>query len=312
MSFSSDVKIEITQGKLPKQAAAQAACYAAACFGKTFDASGLSVQNEQEAIVQYLRKLFARCGMTGQVEALPRASGVIYEFHLNHPEEVAKMHALFETTGQQTSLQINPKLIATPEAVRAFVAVAFLCAGTITNPEKEYNLEYNTSRFNLAKGFESLLAQYEFGPHRTQRKGSNVIYVKASEHVADLLTFMGAQNASMEIMNQKAYKSIRNKTNRITNCDTANLGKTAAANAQTIKAIRIIESLDGMQALSEPLQQAAQKRMEHPDLPLAKLTETFEPPISKSGLSHRMKKLEAIAAQLQHNQAEASAQTAQV
>ncbi len=298
MSFSSDVKLEITQRKLPQKQAAVAACYAVACFGKCFDAYGVSAQTDQEAIAKHLCKLFARCGVVGYLAQLPRPSGTVYEFKVAAPDEVQKMHALFGTTGREPSLQINPKLIEGTEAVRAYVATAFLCGGTITNPEKEYSLEFTTSRFNLAKNFESLLAQYEFTPHRTQRKGSNVIYVKASARVEDLLTFMGANNASMEIMNQAMLKAIRNKSNRLTNCDTANISKTAAANAQTIKAIRALEAQDALAALPEPLQIAARQRMQYPDLPLAKLAETFDPPLSKSGLSHRMKKIEAIAAQV--------------
>ncbi len=298
MSFSADVKIEITQRKPPKKEAAIAACYAVACFSKTFDAYGVTMQTEQEAIAQHIRKLFARCGVVGVIATLPRAHGEVYEFRVAVREEAQKMHALFGTTGKETNVQINPKLIPTPEAVRAFVGTAFLCAGTITDPQKEYNLEFSTQRFNLAKDFESLLAQYEFAPHRTQRKGSNVIYVKASARVEELLAFMGANQASMEIMNQKAFKSIRNNTNRITNCDTANLSKTAAANAQTMKAIRTLEALDAFDALPEQLQIAAQKRMQYPDLALAQLAETFDPPLSKSGLSHRMKKIEALATQL--------------
>ncbi|MFI3168830.1 MAG: DNA-binding protein WhiA [Faecalibacterium sp.] len=306
MSFSSDVKLEITQKKLPKPEAAKAACYAVACFGKNFDAYSVSMQTEQEAIAKHLLKLFARCGIDGEIKTQQRPSGAFYEFCVVSPDQVQKMHALFGTTGRETSLQINPSLIASVDAVQAFVAAAFLCAGTITDPEKEYNLEFNTPRFNLSKDFEALLAQYEFKPHRTQRKGSNVIYIKASEKVADLLTFMRANNASMEIMNRKVYKSIRNKTNRLTNCDTANLGKTAAANALTIKAIRTIEEFTAFDALPQQLQEAAQKRLAHPDMPLAKLAETFTPPLSKSGLSHRMKKIEAIAADLQQKQAQAA------
>ncbi len=307
MSFSSDVKIEISQRKLPPKEAARAACYAVACFGKSFDAYGVVMQTEQEVVAKYISKLFARCDVVGQIVPLPRPSGEVYEFRVAQQAQAQNMHALLGTTGREPSLQINPRLIASADAVRAFVSTAFLCAGTITNPEKEYNLEFSTSRFNLAKDFEALLAQYEFTPHRTQRKGSNVIYIKASEKVADLLTFMRANNASMEIMNQKAYKSIRNATNRITNCDTANLGKTAAANALTIKAIRVLEAADAFTTLPETLQQAAQKRMEYPDMPLAKLAEMFEPPLSKSGLSHRMKKIEALAANLQARQAQAAA-----
>ncbi len=301
MSFSSDVKNEITQKKLPKNAAALAACYAFACFGKVFDEHNLVLQSELEAVAQYARKVFAICGATGAVEAIPRANGAVYELRVCG-DELQKLHALLHTTGTECSLQINPALLPTAEAVRAFVASAFLCAGTMTDPQKEYNLEYTTARHNLAKDFEALLAQYEFSPHRTCRKGTNVVYIKASACIEDLLAFMGAGNASIEIMNQKLFKSIRNQSNRLTNCDTANMSKTAAANAQTMKAIRYLQGCGAFDTLPESLKEAAYQRMEHPDAPLAQLAQGFTPPISKSGLSHRMKKIELLAATLQAQQ----------
>ena len=116
-----------------------------------------------------------------------------------------------------------------------------MCSGTVIDPQKEYNLEFLTSRTNLARDFEALLAEHEFAPHRTRRNGVNLIYVKTGANVERLLSFMGAGNAAEEMHAQKAFKQVRNQTNRQTNCDTANLGKTARANAQTLKAIRFLE-----------------------------------------------------------------------
>ena len=123
----------------------------------------------------------------------------------------------------------------------------------------------------------------------------NLIYVKTGANVERLLSFMGAGNAAEEMHAQKAFKQVRNQTNRQTNCDTANLGKTARANAQTLKAIRFLEEQGALKTLPEALQQAAARRLEYPDLSLAALCGCFDPPMSKSGLSHRMKKLEALA-----------------
>ena len=123
----------------------------------------------------------------------------------------------------------------------------------------------------------------------------NLVYVKNSANLERLLRFMGAAGAAEEIHAQKAFKQVRNQTNRQTNCDTANLGKTARANAQTLKAIRFLEEQGALKALPEALQQAAARRLEYPDLSLAALCGCFDPPMSKSGLSHRMKKLEALA-----------------
>ena len=185
--------------------------------------------------------------------------------------------------------------------VSAYIGAAFLCSGTVIDPQKEYNLEFLTSRTNLARDFEALLAEHEFAPHRTRRNGVNLIYVKTGANVERLLSFMGAVNAAEEMHAQKAFKQVRNQTNRQTNCDTANLGKTARANAQTLKAIRFLEEQDALSTLPEVLQQAAAKRMQYPDLSLTALCGCFEPAVSKSGLSHRMKKLEALAENLRKN-----------
>ena len=205
---------------------------------------------------------------------------------------------LFGTTGSETSLQIDPGLIRCQTCVSAYISTAFLCGGTVTDPQKEYNLEFLTGRTNLAKDFEALLAEHEFAPHRTRRNGVNLIYVKSSASVERILAFMGAAEASARMNAQKAVKQLRNQINRQTNCDTANLGKTARANAQTTRAIRFLQEQGALETLPEVLQQAAAMRMENPDLSLTALCACFDPPVSKSGLSHRMKKLEALAEDL--------------
>ena len=276
----------------------RAAAYGIACFAKYFDARGLVLQTEQELTARVAEQLFARCGVQGTVLEKPRPSGVVYEFGIREPEQVRRMHELFGTTGSETSLQIDPGLIRCQTCVSAYISTAFLCGGTVTDPQKEYNLEFLTGRTNLAKDFEALLAEHEFAPHRTRRNGVNLIYVKSSASVERILAFMGAAEASAQMNAQKAVKQLRNQINRQTNCDTANLGKTARANAQTTRAIRFLQEQGALETLPEVLQQAAAMRMENPDLSLTALCACFEPPVSKSGLSHRMKKLEALAEDL--------------
>ena len=301
MSFASQAREEIARRSLQKDCCVRAAAYGIACFAKYFDASGLVLQTEQELTTQVASQLFARCGVQGDVIEKQRPSGVVYEFSIRAPEQVARMHELFGTTGTETSLQIDPRLIRCQTCVSAYIGAAFLCSGTVTDPQKEYNIEFLTSRTNLARDFEALLAEHEFAPHRTRRNGINLIYVKASANVERLLRFMGAADAAEQMHTLKAFKQVRNQTNRQTNCDTANLGKTARANAQTLKAIRFLEENDALRTLPEVLQEAAAKRMQNPDLSLTALCGCFDPPVSKSGLSHRMKKLEALAETLRQN-----------
>ena len=300
-SFASRAREEIAQRSIQKDCCVRAAAYGIACFAKYFDTKGLVVQTEQQETVQAAQQLFARCGVQGEILHKQRPSGVLYEFNIRAPEQVARVHELFGTTGSETSLQIDPRLIRCQTCVSAYIGAAFLCSGTVIDPQKEYNLEFLTSRTNLARDFEALLAEHEFAPHRTRRNGVNLIYVKTGANVERLLSFMGAGNAAEEMHAQKAFKQVRNQTNRQTNCDTANLGKTARANAQTLKAIRFLEEQDALSTLPEVLQEAAAKRMQYPDLSLTALCGCFEPPVSKSGLSHRMKKLEALAENLRKN-----------
>ncbi|MGN0708137.1 MAG: DNA-binding protein WhiA [Faecalibacterium sp.] len=295
MSFASDAREEIAQRSLQKDCCVRAAAYGIACFAKYFDARGLVLQTEQQQTAKLACRLFARCGVQGEILEKSRPSGVLYEFGIRAPEQVARMHELFGTTGMETSLQIDPRLIRCQICVSAYIGMAFLCSGTVTDPQKEYNIEFLTPRTNLARDFEALLAEHEFAPHRTRRNGVNLVYVKTGANVQKLLAFLGAANAAEQLGAQKAVKQVRNTINRQTNCDTANLGKTARANAQTLKAVRYLQEHDALQTLPPPLQEAAAKRMAHPDLPLAALCACFEPEISKSGLSHRMKKLEALA-----------------
>ena len=245
MSFASRAREEIAQRSLQKDCCVRAAAYGFACFAKYFDKGGLVLQTEQPHTVQLARELFARCGVQGDVLEKQRPSGVLYEFNIREPEQVARMHELFGTTGSETSLQIDPALIRCQTCVSAYIGAAFLCSGTVTDPQKEYNLEFLTARTNLARDFEALLAEHEFAPHRTRRNGVNLIYVKTGANVERLLSFMGAGNAAEEMHAQKAFKQVRNQTNRQTNCDTANLGKTARANAQTLKAIQEAEAYHG-------------------------------------------------------------------
>ena len=297
MSFASRAREEIAQRslQLQKDCCVRAAAYGVACFAKYFDARGLVLQTEQELTARVAEQLFARCGVQGTILEKARPSGVVYEFNIREPEQVARMHELFGTTGSETSLQIDPQLIRCQTCVSAYIGAAFLCSGTVTDPQKEYNLEFLTGRTNLARDFEALLAEHEFAPHRTRRNGVNLIYVKSSANVERILAFMGAAKASAQINAQKAVKQLRNQINRHTNCDTANLSKTVLANAKTAKAIRFLQEQNALETLPEVLQEAAAKRLEYPDLSLTALCACFDPPVSKSGLSHRMKKLEALA-----------------
>lgn len=302
MSFSQDVKEELCSKKLPSNCCLQAACYGAACFAKYFDARGIVLQTETQAVAVYVKKLFQRCDIHGEIETKDRPSGAVYEFSVKAPNDVTRMLELFGHSGNETSLKINTENFNCARCYSAFVTTAFLCGGTITDPAKEYSLEFFTPKFNLAKDFEGILAEHEFQPHRTNRKGANVVYIKASEKIENILAYMGAGKAAMNIMNSRMYKDVRNKTNRLSNCEAANINKRVQATVQVKKAMDYLQKRGFWEDLSPQVKTAAVMRLLHPECSLAELAALFDPPVSKSGLSHQLKKVTDTAKALQEKE----------
>lgn len=299
MSFSLEVKTEIVNKKVVLPCCVQSACYAFACFAKYFDSRGIVLQTEIENVALYAKKMFRRCGIFGEIKSKERLNGLIYEFSITDHENVKNMLNLFGHNGNETTLRIHPENFHCERCYHVFVSAAFLCSGTITDPEKEYSLEFLTPRYSLARDFEGILAEHEFQPHRTLRKGTSVIYLKASEKIENLLAYMGAGKAAMSIMNSRMLKEMRNNTNRINNCEMANIHKRIQASMHVKKAIRYLEENNALDSLPDQLKKAADMRLRYPEYTLSELASVFDPPISKSGLSHQLKKIVEIANSIQ-------------
>lgn len=299
MSFSQEVKNEILRHRITKPCCNVAAAYAVACFGKYFDDRGVVLQTENEGVAQLAQKVYRRCGIQGQLLRKERPTGPVFEFSVKDAQEIQKMLELFGHTGREPTLRIRPEHFKCQKCAQTFIATAFLCCGTMTDPEKSYNLEFLSTRHYLSQQLEAMLAEHDFHPRRALRKGANTVYVKAADHIEDLLTFMGAGGAAMRIMDQRLYNEMRNKTNRLSNCETANLGKSVQAVVQVQMAIQRLKDAGALATLPEPLRQTAKMRMQYPDLPLAKLAQKMDPPVSKAGLSHRLKRIQEAAQRLQ-------------
>lgn len=290
MSFTQDAKTEIAQKQPQRPCCLTAACYGIACFGRYFDAKGVVLHTEQEYIASWAGAVYEQAGVRGDV-TMRKSSGKGFEFSVKDPYEVDKLLAMFTHTGEETAVRIKPEIFECDACFAAFTAAAFLCAGVVTDPQKGYMLEFISHRHGMLRDFEALLRSRGFAPRLTTRKGVGVLYFKASEQIEDMLTLMGATQASLEIMNLKVYKDFRNKANRITNCETANIDKMVAANRQVLVAVERLKKARVLDTLPEPLQQAAALREEYPDLSLAELVPLSHEPVSKSGLSHRFKRL---------------------
>lgn len=179
----------------------------------------------------------------------------------------------------------------------AYLRGIFLSCGNVTDPTAYYHLDMVLSEDDMAETLGYFLEEFSLPPKHTARKGMPVLYYKESESIEDFLITIGAQKASFAVMDAKAYKSISNNVNRVANCEIANIGKTAKAATAQYEAIRALKDTDRLRLLPVDLQQTANLRFEHPDLPLKDLAALHNPPLTKSGLNHRLQKIVDFAKQ---------------
>jgi len=178
---------------------------------------------------------------------------------------------------------------------KAWLRGAFLAGGSICNPEGNYHLEIITNDLLLAENITELLNSFGLKAKISRRKNFHVIYLKESEHIVEFLALIGAHQALFEFENVRILKGMRNQVNRIVNCETANLNKTVDAAVRQLENIRLIERTVGLMALPENLRETAHLRLEYPDSSLKELGEQLSPRVGKSGVNHRLRKIEEIA-----------------
>lgn len=181
---------------------------------------------------------------------------------------------------------------------KSFLRAAFLSGGSISDPEKTYHLEIATHNVKCTEIIKELLKDYDINVKIITRKGSYVAYIKEGENIVDFLNIIGAHTALMELENVRILKEMRNSVNRIVNCETANLEKTVNASVRQIENIRYIESTIGIKKLPENLIEIANIRLEHSDASLKELGEMLHPRLGKSGVNHRLRKLDEIAEEI--------------
>ena len=178
---------------------------------------------------------------------------------------------------------------------RAFLRAAFLGCGTLTSPEKGYHFEWVATEQTLRQTIGRLLEKSGLPLHEHVRKGQNVIYLKGAQQIADMLALMGASGAMLQMENIRIQKQMRGEANRASNCDEHNAERMVGAAQQQVEAIKLISIHRGLYSLPKSLEQIARARLEHPDMSLIELGQTLDPPVGKSGVNHRMRRLIAVA-----------------
>lgn len=181
---------------------------------------------------------------------------------------------------------------------RAYLRGAFLGGGYVADPDRTYHLEIVTESTELAMDVARIAGAFGISAKVTHNKDSALVYVKESDQVVDLLRVMGASKALMDLENIRIVKDMRNQVNRLVNAETANMTKTVNAAVRQVDDIRFIARTIGLDGLPPALKEVAELRMAHPDVSLKELGELLNPPVGKSGVSHRIRRLEELAEKL--------------
>ena len=292
-SFSYKAKAELCRTAVQRLCCARAECYGVLLYCNTFTMQEVRIITENPEFAARLPRLFHRA-FGVKFDRLPtdETPGSKLIFQITEEE---KLRRIVDTLGydprQSLVLHVNFAMLEEDCCRMSFLRGAFLAGGSVTDPEKRYHLELSTSHVQASREVSALLQEMGFLPRSVMRGGSAVIYFKQSEHIEDLLTTLGAPVAATEIMTAKVDKEIRNGANRAMNCDMANVNKTLDAVAAQQEAIEKLEKAGQLEKLPEKIQETARLRMQNPELPLAQLAALFDPPISKSCLNHRIRKI---------------------
>lgn len=268
-------------------------------FCRTIEADRIVFQSESIVVAEMFEKLFAGVfkdsSLMERSERIRKSGATLYSFEINGAEKTKKILSRYHISPEKRS--IDSELIVN-NSHGEFAAGIFLACGSVNDPSKEYHLEFTVPEETLAKELKKMLSGIGVNAKSVLRRGQHIVYVKESESIEDTLTFIGAQQCTLELMNVKIFKDVRNKANRIANCDAANIDKVVNAALRQIEDIKLIAETTGFDELSEELREVAELRLSNTDMSLQEIGESLSVPISRSGVNHRFKKIAKIAEEI--------------
>lgn len=291
MSFSSEIKKELCGVREMPQNEMTAMLYGMFYAGKTIDGkSVIQTENAELAAAAAFLSESLFPGERYETKRLVKSDGSLFTFSIRSPQ-------VKERFGDLSA--IAPLIVSgNDNDAGAFLRGVFVSCGSVTDPNKEYHLEIVLPIPQRTEQLRRFIEEHGMAIKMTVRGKTPVLYAKESELIEDFLTYIGAGNHALEIMRIKVEKDFRNRVNRSVNCDNANLDKTVAASEKSRRDIEFIIERAGFDALKPELRETARLRLENPESSLSEMCEMFSPPISRSGLNHRLKKLSQIAEEL--------------
>ena len=290
MSFSSNVKQELCRLPINRKLEAAAELYGILLYCNAFTADLVRITTESRDLAERLPRLMKKVfGFSFDQE--PEESAGKLLFVMESQEKIHKMFAQFGlSAARDVTLHVNYGMLEEDEE-----RLAFLSGGSVTDPAKRYHLELTTSHYKVSRETCALLLDAGFSPKETTRGGNSILYFKQSDMIEDFLTAIGAPVCAMGVMEAKVEKDLRNGINRRVNCETANLTKVVDASIEQVAAIRKLQKQGRLKELPPKLRETAKLRLDNPEATLQELAAMQDPPVSKSAMNHRMRKLVALA-----------------
>lgn len=319
MSFSGDVKQELSYQTAAARHCnlAELAAIVGMCGAVCISATGryrIRIHTENITVARkcftLLQKTFNICNnVSVRVHKGNGKSSQIYTVLVSDHEVTMKILQALKLLDEngEVAEQVSPAnqlLVQKSCCRRAFIRGAFLCAGSISNPEKSYHFEIVCVSAQRALQLQTLIRT--FGPDAkiVQRKKHYIVYIKEGAQIVDMLNIMGAHVSLMDLENIRIVRDMRNNVNRKVNCEAANINKTVNAAVRQIEDIRYLEAVKGLDKLPGGLADIAWLRLANPDASLKELGEMLVPPVGKSGVNHRLRKLSQMADELRQNKEE--------
>lgn len=302
MSFAAQVKKELCSNTTSSVEKLRAECYGMMLFARKFSSEKITFKTENSYTVNRYVNLATNLFMpliekTSTLKAR-KNNTKLYVVNFIDQNDCSKIFESFGHSNNQISLRINWANIDDEDLLPSFLRGVFLSCGSITDPQKAYHLEFCVPYKNLSTDLCRIIEdipQCSIKANVINRGGVFVTYIKGSEQITDLLTFIGGVNSAMEIMGTKAIKQVRNNVNRKRNSEIANIEKVAAAAARQINAIEKIKKNKGIESLPDDLKEIAILRLENPEMSLRALGENLSTKISRSGVNHRIQRILEIA-----------------
>lgn len=302
MSFSANVKEELAKIEQMPPCCFHAMAYGMFLFARAFNLRDISIMTEHECVAKkYVSMLLATTGVSAEIKVSKAGK---YSVCIEDKAQIKKILSSFYIDEKDSIMRINRGNLLnehedeTSEIMNccngAFLRGAFLSCGTISDPNKSYHLEFVVPFKTLSLDLMKILTEYGLKAKHMTRRGVNVIYIKDSSSIEDLLNIMGAKLCAFEIMNIKIYKDMRNAANRQTNFSCANIERTVSASVEHIDAINKMIAENTFSLMPEDLQEFAKVRLENPEASLRELGNMFSPPLSRSAVNHRLKKILAF------------------